>query len=105
MNIGPMEIPFDKSPELAARAAFKGLVEVWGPDLLNKAIQAAELQQELGHKGITLPSEDHSTMITIDEQGVSFSIEQWGPYLISMDTAKIAVMEVRAEREANNPKS
>lgn len=84
-----------------ARAAFKGLLQAMGVEIVEDAIRASRENQEQGLKGITIPSEDHSLMLTINEAGVSFSIDEWRDYKVPTDTAIAAIAEMRTELEQN----
>ncbi|GAC1390502.1 MAG: hypothetical protein NVSMB46_00300 [Candidatus Saccharimonadales bacterium] len=89
--------PTAEQRALESRAAFKGFLDFVGFNIVDDAIKTAERNQEIGLKGVTIPSEDHSFMLTIDNTGVSFIVEEWGPYHVSLDTAKLVVIEKREE--------
>ena len=92
---------YKRARELEARAAFKGFLDYIGVEVVEDALESAKKNQEKGLHGITIPSEDHSVMLAIDESGVSFSVEDWGPYKVPTDTAIAAISEVRSEQETS----
>ncbi len=79
-----------------ARAAFKGYLAAIGVEVVQDIIDAGLANQEKGRRGITVPTEDGSSFITVNET-VSFQAGDYGPYRIHMDTAKAAIAEVREE--------
>ena len=97
----------EKEKARQARALFKALVDEWGPTTIDDAIKSAERVSEKGYRGITLPTEDHSTMLTIDnvDEEVSFEYGDWGHQVVSLDTAKVVVSEVLQERKTKAPHS
>lgn len=94
--------PTSQERALEARAVFKGFLDFAGVELIDDAIKTAERNQEIGLKGVTIPSEDHSFMLVVDEGGVSFTVEEWGPYHVPLDTAKLVVIEKREENTAHH---
>jgi hypothetical protein len=84
--------------ELESRAAFKGLLDHIGVDIMQMALDKANEAQEKGQRGFTMPSEDHSVMVTVDPYNVHFSVEGFRHYSVPIDTATAAIAEVRAEQ-------
>lgn len=78
-------------------AAFKGFASFVGPEEMAKILDTAESNKALGLKGVTIPSDDGSFWVTIDEQ-VSFAIDGFGPYILEIDEAQQALGELRQEQ-------
>ncbi len=89
----------ERARALRARAAFKGFLGEVGINLVVGAMKEAERQQEIGLRGLTMPTEDHSIMLAVDANRVSFSIGDWQDQ-VPLDTAIAAIAEMRAEAES-----
>lgn len=87
-----------------ARAAFKGYIDYVGAETVGDALRAAEKNMNEGKNGVSIVDEKHSSMLVIDEDGVSFSVKEFGGFVIPIDTAKAALWEVQLEK-ADKPTS
>ena len=85
--------------ELEARAYFKGFAEQLGLDLIDDVIGKSEERQNQGLRGVTMPSEDRRVFLLVEDGKVSFKADDWGPYNVPIDTAKIVIIELREEQK------
>lgn len=65
-----------------SRIVFQGLVDALGTTTMRSIFDMADQTIASGLEGLTLPTEDHSVMITVEKSRISFSLHGWGPYVL-----------------------
>lgn len=97
------QFPFssEEQQQLERRSAFMGLIDFTGIDIIQDILVTGRKQEEMGYKGITVPSDDGTMWITAGDKWISFMIDAVGPYMISVEEAQTLIAEKAAEKQQN----
>ena len=93
----------DASRRLERKLALKGFIaDRIGVEEFEALMATAQSHREQGLNGVTLPTEDNTGWVTIDEQ-VSFRVGDYGPYAVPMEVVTELVHELHEEQLPPQP--